>query len=140
MQCDCRRPKVQKYGLQIQLFPRSVEFQIQIVGKKSVLSIMQVSIAVRKIAGVALGERLETNVGSKVIQIGFQWSFPVVVVNLSVRDLRMLHGEIENAGTAAAWAGRSRRKIAFAFVANLQMNYGVIDEKFAQRDLAMHRR
>ena len=134
------RPELQNRGVQVEALRRSAEFQVQIVRERCVLRIAQVTVVVGEIALIALGKRCETNVGSEIVQIGFEWSLPVVVVDLAIGELRMFHSEIEHAGVAATLAGRGRRKIVLAFPTDLEMNNGMIDQKFTQSDLAMKRR
>ncbi len=91
-------------------------------------------------AFVTFGQRFETNVGAKVVKVGVERRFAVVVIYFAVVELDMADREIEDAGIAAALAGRSGRKIVLAVAVDLQVNHGMIDEKLAQVDLAMQRR
>src|ERR1700686_1898466 len=137
MKRDSGRSELQKRRFQVKTVRGGGELQNQIVRERRVLPVLHVPIVVGNNALVRFGKRREANVSSEIIQIGVQWSRAVVVVDLAVCELDVFDREIEDAGVTAALARGSRGKIVLALTIDLEMNHGMSNEKFPQRDLMM---
>src|SRR5436305_7420652 len=86
---------------------------------------------------VALGESYETNVGTEIRQVCVQRSFSVVIKHLAVGELRMSYGKVEDTRVAGAVARRCAGEIVLSILTDLEMDNGMIDQKFPQGNLMM---
>src|SRR5579859_3079937 len=140
MQKHFRGSHFQRHGTKFEAVRRCSEIEIKVVGQWSVAGILQMAIVIRKISIVALGQRCEMNIRLKIVEIGFEGSLAIVVIELAIGELRVPNGKIEYAPVAATLAGGSSGKIILPLLANLHVHDGMIDEEFLQFDLVTQHR
>src|SRR6267143_3602053 len=91
-------------------------------------------------AAVPVRQPIEVHFRSKVVEIGVQRNFLIVVVHFSMRKSHMSDGKVEYADLAVALAGRHLREVTPSRTIGLEMRHRVLDQDFPQRDLAVQRR
>src|SRR6266851_6678428 len=101
--------------------------------KRSGASHLQTSVAIRHGTGVLQLQNLVLDFRFKVMQVGLQRSALLLVVNFSVRQQDVLNSKVENIhGLVILRRDLGLRDIAAAIVIADEMNYGMLNDDFAE--------
>src|SRR6185437_1379748 len=96
---------------------------------------------VRERAGVFAGQGPGARFELQIVQVGVQWNSRIVVIDFSRMNRAVLHVEIKNSIWNTFCAGSpSRWQIAAALRVDSQAKHWLIENEFAELDLAPQKR
>src|SRR5262245_66023289 len=104
------------------------------------MAITNAAFGIRDRAPVAGCQRIESDIGSEIVEVRLKRSLRVVTVHLAVGERGVSHRKIKNAGVTAGPARRWLRKIAVAGRIDLQVNHWMLTQELSECDFPMQHR
>src|SRR5258708_29476887 len=98
---------------------------------------MQMAVVVGNRTSVAGRKRVEVNIRAKIVKIGVERSFFVVIANLAINDLCMPDRKIEDARARVALTRPSSRQVAVAGAIDAHVHNRSLNDELVQVNFSM---